>query len=388
MKVRRLFSLLISICLFFLLSGVAFAQAKFLGSQETKNIVVKKDEVIDRDFFAAGESVTISGIVNGDVYAAGANVMVDGKINGDLLAGAGTVTLLGEVSDDVRVGGGNILINGTIGKNLTVGGGNITITKEAKIGGSLLAFCGNIDVNGPIGRDANVFAARALFGNQVGGDLKGKIEELVLTSEAKILGDLEYESPEKAEIAKGAIVSGEMTYKAKEKKAPPFKKVRPVLFGISRIRLYWRLFSFIISFVLGLIFISLFPKRAKGIVKVLESRLWTSLGVGILTPIVFVLAMMLLAITLIGIPLVFLLAPIFAFLVYFSKIFAALCTGRKVLLSLNWGESQTWALFFGLLIYSLLRLIPVISPLTFFAFTTLGLGAFVLDQKSQASKKR
>ena len=393
MKPKRLFFLFTLIFFFFLLPGVVLA--KLETPQETKNIEVKKGEVIDHDFFAAGESVTISGVVNGDVYAAGANITVDGKINGDLLGGAGIVTLLGEVTDDVRIGGGNILINGVIGKNLTVGGGSVTITDEARIMGSLLAFAGSVDVRGPIGREANVFAGRALFANKVGGDLKGAFEELILTSEAQISGDLEYESEKEADIDEDALVVGETTRKVPEKKEAQLEKfapeLRPVIFGFTRIKLYLKFFSFIVSLIFGLIFLSLFPKRAKGIVEVLESRLWASLGVGILTPILFGLAMILLAITLVGIPLILIIAPLFGLLVYFSKIFTALFLGRKILLNFNWSKSQSWALFAGLLIYYLLRLIPVpvIGGLTGFVFTTTGLGAFVLDQKSlrQKSKK-
>jgi len=377
MKKGKLLFVSIFISLFLLLPSVCLALGQ--SSQETKNIVVKKGEVINRDFFAAGESVTISGIVNGDVYAAGGSVSVDGRVNGDLLVGAGTVTLLGEVSDDVRIGGGNILINGVIGKNLTVGGGNVTITNEAKIKGSMLALCGNIEVRGPIGRDANVYAGRALFDSQVGGDLKGSIEELSLTSEARIAGDLEYTSEQEAEIAEGALVSGETIYKPSEEKVSPAKFVaRPgVLRVLRRARIFFNFLSFIISFLFGLTFIHFFPKRAEGIVRVLKSRPWASLVVGIITPFLFVLGIVLLAITIIGIPLIFLLVPLFAFLVWFARVFAALYLGRKL-------YSQSWdrALFIGLLIYYVLKMIPYISPLVALGFTAFGLGAFILDQKS------
>lgn len=377
---RRLLPILILISLFFLLPNVVFAK------EEMRNIVVEKGETINHDFFAAGENVTISGIVNGDVYAVGGNVSVDGIINGDLLAGAGIVTVLGNVSDDVRVGGGNILINGTIGKNLTVGGGSVTIASEAKIDGSLLAFAGNVDVKGPIGKEANVFAGKALFSNQVGGDLKGSIEELVLTSEARILGDLEYESEKEADIDEDAYIFGETTHKLPEKKEVKLEKfapkLRPAILGITGIKLYLKFFSFVVSLILGLLFLYLFPKRVEGINKILTSRPWGSLGVGLLTMILFPVALLLLAITIVGIPLMLLVIPVFAFLVYFSKIFTSLVVGRWLLLRFEIKKSWNWALLVGLIIYYLLRLILVIGPITAFVFTTIGLGAFVLDQKS------
>lgn len=391
MGIKRLASFLVIAGLLLLLP------ASVLGldqSLKTQNIEVKKGEVIDHDFFAAGESVAISGVVNGDVYAAGGTVSVDGKVNGDLLVGAGVVTILGEVTDDVRVGGGNVLINGLIGKNLTVAGGSVTITNEAKINGSILAFCGLINVRGPVGRGANVFAGKALFANQVGGDLKGAMENLVLTSQARILGDLEYESKDKAEISEEALVVGENIHKLPEKGEVKLRKiapqVQPVIFGLAKIKLYLSIFNFFVSLVLGLVFLSLFPKRAEGIVKILTSRPWGSLGVALLTFVLFPVALVVLAITIIGIPLLLLLLPVFGFLVYFGKIFTSLAVGRWLLLRFKIKRSWRWALLAGLIVYYLLGLIIVIGPLVAFVFTTLGVGAFILDQKAlrRSSRKK
>jgi len=382
---KLLFSLLSLILLLLFLPTVALAQ----DSEKPQNFEVKKGEIINHDFFAAGDTVTISGVVNGDVYAAGASVTVDGTINGDLLAGAGMITLLGEVTDDVRIAGGNILINGTVGKNVTLAGGTATITSEAEIGGSILAFVGSLELRAPVGRDANLFAGRAVIGNQIGGDLKGEFDELILTSEAGILGDLNYKSPQKAEIAEGAIILGKTNYQLSEKERAPSLNMR-VLAEPSVPRgtnLWLSLSSFILSLLLGLGFLYVFPKRGEAIVKILTSRLWVSLGAGFLTLILLPVGMLFLMITIIGIPLALMLIPLIIFILYFSKIFAALCAGRWILNRFNWSKSWNWALLIGLIVYSLLRQLPIVSPIVVFAFMTLGLGAFILDQKALRGKK-
>ena len=261
MRLRQFFLLFLLISFFALLTVpisaqkeplqiTDFAQEEKSDSEKTKIVEVKRGEVINHDFFAAGESVTISGVVNGDVYAAGANVVVDGRINGDLLAGAGIINILGEVSDDVRIGGGNVLINGTIGKNLTVGGGSVIITREADIGGSILVFGGSLDVRGPIGRDANVYAGQAIFANQVSGDLKGAVEKLTLTDDDRILGDLEYESKKEANIAEGALISGQTTHKLPKEGGfglgtTPAEVSKPLMAVLQGISLYMKFFSFL-----------------------------------------------------------------------------------------------------------------------------------------------
>jgi len=382
---KGLFLILAVTLILFSLPAIAIAKEP----STPRNFELKKGEIVEHDLLVAGETVNISGTVNGDVYAAGANITVDGKINGDLLVGGGMINILGEVSDDVRVGGGNILINGTIGKNLTVGGGTVMITNEAKIGGSLLAGVGNLELRGPVGKEANIYAGRALINSQIGRDLSGSMEELVLSSEARVGGDLDYLSPNEAEIADGAVISGETTYKPSKKVKPvglkPKFLAKPDLFRGAGL---WLSFSsFLLSFLLGWGFLRILPKRNEEMAKVLTAHPWQSLGVGFLTMILFPLGIVFLAITIIGLPFVLMLIPLFLFLLYFSKIFVAIGTGRWILNRFEIKKSWSWALLVGLAAYYLLRQIPFISPAVALAFTVLGLGVFILDQKRLRTAK-
>jgi cytoskeletal protein CcmA (bactofilin family) len=96
--------------------------------EEEKLMILPAGKVINKDYFAYGERVEISGTVNGDVYAVGGQILVDGKINEALLAAGGKVNIAGTASQDVRIAGGQITINGEIGRNLTVAGGNVELT--------------------------------------------------------------------------------------------------------------------------------------------------------------------------------------------------------------------------------------------------------------------
>jgi hypothetical protein len=352
------------------------------------DIVVKKGEIVNHDFFAAGNSITISGVVNGDVYAAGSSLTVDGVINGDLLGGAGNVALLGRVSDDVRVGGGNVLINGQIGKNLTVGCGNLIVTSEGRIGGSLLALAGMVNLKGTVGKSVNLQVGKATIASSIGGNLEGRIQELSLTSDAQIMGNLEYESEKEAQIEQGAVVIGKTTHKLPEKIGPAaktqinFKNAPFLSFGLSVFRFYLSLFSFLIAFLFGLGFLFLFPKRAEAINKILREKYWRSLGVGFLSLLLFPLALILLTISLIGIPLIFIIIPFFIFMLYFGGIFTSLCLGKYILERRKSKKSLKWALFLGLIVFSLLKLLPFTGPVFAFFFVVAGLGGFLLDQKA------
>ena len=378
----------LSVVLLLTVSFPAWAQE---WQKDKKNVVLKSGEVVDHDYFAAGESVTISGTVNGDVYVGAGSIFVDGKINGDLIAGAGTVTLTGEVSQDVRVGAGTVSIQGVVGQNVTVAGGNINIAKDSFIGGSVLAMGGNIETLGVIGKDFQAYSGKVLLGGNIGRDVRGEMGELAIAPKTIIAGDLTYKAVNEVELQEESTVAGKISYTPSEKKVsqkdgwkPNLRSVASITQkrGFSRVKTGFKFFGFIIVFVLGFILMKVFPKGTMRVVQVLENKPWFSLGVGILTPILFIMAMILLMITIIGIPLGLLLIPVFGFIVYFSKIFTALFVGRKVLLSFNMNERRGWALFAGLLAYYLLKLVPVIGFFSGLAFTLFGLGAFILYQKS------
>ncbi len=83
---------------FFLTSKSVYAQEfESNSSRMGSNVVVGSDEVVDRNFFASGQNVTISGTINGDLYATGGTIIIDGVVNGDVLVAGGVVRITGKV---------------------------------------------------------------------------------------------------------------------------------------------------------------------------------------------------------------------------------------------------------------------------------------------------
>lgn len=150
--------------------------------------ILPAGRVINKDYFAYGERVEISGTVNGDVYAAGGQVLVDGVVNGDLLAAGGTVIISGKISQDARIAGGQVTINGEIARNLTVAGGNINLTNTAVVHGGVVAAGGTVVLAVPVGRDARVAAGNLTVSDTINGDLHAAAGKIRLTSKAAVGG--------------------------------------------------------------------------------------------------------------------------------------------------------------------------------------------------------
>jgi len=376
---KKFLIVLAALTLLFIAPTVAASDKQKDDSSDKGIVTVPAGEVVNKDYFAAGGIVEISGTVNGDVYAFGGQVLVDGKVNGDLIAAGGVVRISGDISQDARVGGGQVTISGSIGRNLTVGGGNIELAEKAVVRGSVIAGGGNISLASPIGGNAKVGGGNLTVSNKIAGDLEASISSLRLTSKSQIGGNLTYFSDQKASIDKEAKVAGSITQKKPAEVARPSPaKILGIFTGIS---LFLKIISFVSTLILGLLLLKFFPKYSRDVVYTLRKRPWVSLGIGfaalILIPIIFVI----LLVTVVGIPLAFILLALYLISLYVARIFVIFWSGVILFERTGRRVHEVWAFILGLVIYSLLTLIPIIGGIITLFVVLFGLGAAILTKR-------
>lgn len=363
-----------------LLLGVVGAQDDHSDEEDEKPLVtLPAGAVVNRDYFAYGRRVEISGTVDGDVYVAGGEVLVDGQINGDLLAAGGKVTISGRVSQDVRSAAGNVIITGVIGRNLTVAGGEVQLADSAAVHGGMVAAGGTLLLAAPVAGDAKIAAGHVVVANRVGGALDVATGDLRLTSKASISGDVTYRSSKAAAIDPGATIGGSVARKS----MPEFPRPRADTLVAAAIGalLLAKLVSFISTLVLGLLFIFLFPRYTRSTVETLTRRPWASLGLGCAALVVTPIAALILLITLVGAPIALIVTALYLVAVYLGRIFVILWAGLALFAWRKRPVREAWALVVGLVSYSVLTLIPFIGGLITLTVILFGLGAILLADR-------
>ncbi len=342
--------------------------------------IVPAGTVIDRDYFAVGKRVEISGTVNGDVYAAGGQVLVDGKVNGDLLAAGGTVTVAGTVTQDVRVAGGHVAIHGEVGRNVTVAGGNVQFAPSAVVNGGVVAAGGNLHLAGLIGRDVKVAAGGLTVSDRIGGNLKAMAGAIRVTSKAQVAGTLTYWSRDDASIDEHAAVAGRIVRESLPARLTPSPE--ELLGLLAAVKLAWVAMSFASTLILGLLFIRFYPNATEKAVARLREQPMSLLGTGVLAFVLTPAAIVLLAMTVLGLPLAAILAAIYVLYLYMGRIFVIAWGGQALLGSFGAGPGRYRAFVVGLIVYSLLQLIPLLGGLLSMAAVLFGLGALLFIKKS------
>lgn len=352
-----------------------FAQGNYVAGEA---VALQKEQVVNEDYFTAGQTVIIDGTINGDAYIAGGTIVINGTVNGDVLTAGGNVSITGKVTGSVRAVGGQITITGEIGKNVTAAGGTIAINSPAKIFGSVTAAGGNVSLLAPVVKGVTLAGGQASIDSAIGGNVTGEVGQLSILPNATIGGTLTYWSSNQAQIssqsAKGGVVFHQTNWQSKNAQENVSKTAAAGAFGFN---LVWTFIGMVTAFLIGSILVQFFPVYMDHIATTMTAKPWASLGLGFLAVIILPMAFVFLMITIIGIPLAFMIAIGFLFSALLNGLFISYAIGRKI------QPKRTFlALLIGVIINGIIGIIPVLGwiwgILTFFA----GLGAFLIVKRA------
>ncbi|MCJ7515911.1 MAG: hypothetical protein MUO89_08135 [Dehalococcoidia bacterium] len=343
-------------------------------------ITVASGDVVDDDLYVAGSTITIDGTVNGDLWALGNTITVNGEVNGSVVAIGQTVNIDGNVGHAVRLAGETINISGNVSGDLIVFASEANISSQAKIGGDFLFGAGTVRIEGLIGRNAKGGGSEVTITNAVGGNAELAVENLTLTSTANIQGNLTYTGKNEADIQAGAKVGGKTIHNMPEVKKPaPFSGIGGKILG------------FLMAFVTGLIIVLIMPGRSVSSADSIRNKPWASLGWGAVILFATPIAAILVCFTVIGIPVGLIALVLYAIAIYISQVFVSLFLGRWIIGRFRETDSKAimvGALASGLVIITLLKLIPFLGFWIGLAVALFGLGAVLVSETTSRNASR
>ena len=323
-------------------AGLASAQDGETVARSGGTVIIGPDETVEGDLSITAGTAIVQGTVEGDLSVAGGDVLVEGTVNGDVNAFAGSVRVTGDVNGQ-----------------LTGTSGNLFVGEGASIAGGIDYAAGNAVIDGTVGDAVTIGAGSIAVG-----------------SNAVIQGDLTYDA-DAIEVADGAQIAGQVN-RDPGLVAAPNVGVPTGVFSI---------YGFLVNLLFGTLLLLLFPMFTFGLAERVEDHPVVSGGVGLLALIVVPLALLLLAITIIGIPLAFLGGLLFAIVLWAAYVLGSYAVGAW-LISIADSHNRWLALFVGLLAVAVVNLIPFLGGIVSFLVTLLGLGAFALQLRRGYQRRR
>lgn len=198
---------ILGLVILFLLGGVMSVEASTV-LRSGAAVSVANDQAVDANFYAWGNSVTVSGEMAGDVVAAGGTVTINGQVAHDVLAAGGTVTISGDIGDDVRIVGGDVIIEGTVAGSLTVFSGRVKILSNATIAGDVIIYGGDAIIEGIVGGQVMGTVNTLRINGAIEDDVDVTVNSLTLGERTVLNGNLSYVSQVELTRATDASIAG------------------------------------------------------------------------------------------------------------------------------------------------------------------------------------
>ena len=307
--------------------------------------------------FAAMAALTISPVFaqepGGDQMCAG----------GTSIVGPGTTVrnlVLFGCSGVVRAGG-------TVNQDVAVFGGNLTIEQGARVNRNVAILGGTVQIDGEVGSNVAVAGGSVNLGDSA-----------VIDGNVRVAGG-------SVQRSAGATVRGSISQENNPRGTlpafGPFVTANPFRFFDGGFNFLRGLLGALATAVLGVLVVVLFPAHLQRVATTAQTELAPSLGVGCLTMVIAPIMLIALAITIIGIPLVVLLALAGAAAWYFGWITIGYIAGERILAALKVREiAPVLAVIVGVLLIAIVGEVPVAGGLVNILVGALGVGAVLLTR--------
>ena len=266
-----------------------------------------------------GDITVGPGGTNGDVSTVFGDIVVNGKVNGNVEANFGNVRVNAPIAGQVKSDFGDAYVNSRVGQDVEVGHGNVYLSNKARVRNVYFG-------NGEIHRSA---------GSEITGNVSARMPAMPGGS-----------------VGKGG-------------------------WGVAGlVRWFFGTLVFVAIAVLAAVFV---PRQISSSARKMEESFGRSLLVGIASVPAAVVLSVVLAVSLIGIPLLLLAAPVYLVFVFFGALVAAYFIGRKVLIATGgYHAGNALAAAVGASILSLSILIPFVGELILYGLALTGAGAAIL----------
>lgn len=321
---------------------------------------------VQEDIYVFGGTINIDAPVFGDIWCAGGTVMVNDTVHGDLVMAGGNIYVRGAVLDDVRAAGGTMTISGAIAGDLLIAGGTVTVEPNANIGGDMVmsggtvtlgstvmgklkAAAGVLNFNGSVGKDLEFNGGEIHLNGSVVGPAVIAASKITLGGNAVLHGNVRYwtdrgEFDFGSALQNGAAAAFDPSLR-KQFERPDSKWLGfATFFGV----LWYLIASFILLWLGQWLFSNTFQKASR--TAFLESI--HSLGYGFLYFAAVPVAIVLLFITVVGIPVGLIALFFYILFLVLANIITVLVAahwinGRK---NYQWKPIQLVAVSLGLLV--------------------------------------
>lgn len=151
--------------------------------------------------------------------------------------------------------------------------------------------------------------------------------------------------------------------------------------GWSGMKITAAIVSMVSTLFLGLLMLKIYPVFSQRVATTVQERPWASLGIGGVLLVGVPVLIGIFAMTFVGVPIGLILAAMYFVTLYLGRVFVILWLGQTIYRSSSSRPSLSWVFTTGLVVYSVLSVLPLMGKLVTFATMVAGVGALLIAKK-------
>ncbi len=257
------------------------------------------------------------------------------------------------------------------------------LVEEDEVQDNVVSWGGDIRVLGTVNEGVINFGGTIVIEGKVGETVVGFGSKIILTSTAKVGGDV-LSLGGSLDREPGSIIEGDTIYFSTSEEVAKFLKEGVIgIFGLSLLPLLiiFKLITLVIWFILAIILVAIFPRQVSFASQQVRTSFWPIFGTGLLSIIIFtglIIFSVLLSFILIGIPILLALIAIGVIIKIFGRVVIFHFLGDSLYKAFGGKQSSSLvAVALGLIVFGLIGFIPIIGSLFSFVLSIIGWGVVI-----------
>jgi len=329
------------------------------------------------DLFLWGTTVNFDGNIVGDIITGGRIVTINGTADGSVIAGCQRLTINGEICRSLRCFAQTLNITSQVDGDVVAFVAEMTLGNDAVIGRDLAVFSSDVFIDGTVNGNAYISGGTVTIAGQIVGDVTIKADNISISPDAVIGGELNYTSKTKANIAPDAKIAGDVKWKKKSKSSDTSESSGMIPRPIGA---FWSMIFLGGSLLLGIALILVKRDRVVAITEEIKNNAALDGLIGLAVIVVIPALLILIAISLVGIPIAVAGLAVYLLVFLTAKVLVGITIGLLLLrlLKKEGRISLGWALLVGMILLAISYKIPIVGWVVYFVAWAIGAGALTM----------
>ena len=328
------------------------------------------NDSLESDFYLKAENnVELKKDVNGSSLLAGDNVNVNKNINGIGFIFGNNVKVNGNLEYGFTAGN-NVAINGLYENDAIIFGNIVTFNNDSKVGRDAIIFASTVTISGNFERNVKIFASEVIIKDaNILGNVRIHANNIEILENSVINGKLSHNDTAIVDVNETAAIGEIVKFEDKYIEPSFFDKAVDKLVLTGGLLLVFAVFALTCP--------KLFEKLNKNFDNMEASTPFVYGGIGAISLLFIPIIVVMLFITIIGLPLGLVLTGLYLLMLYLSALFTGYLIGRTVNKSMKKEDNILLNGLTGMLVLYVISLIPFVSTMVAFIKVMVGFGIVI-----------